>query len=41
VKSKLQRTNPVEEAESYNQMFGELIALEQQHRTMRGRVISA
>ncbi len=41
LKSKLQRTNPVEEAESYNQMFGELIALEQQHRTMRGRVISA
>jgi DNA primase len=39
LKSKLQRTNPVEQAESYNQMFGELIALEQQYRAMRGRVI--
>ena len=41
LKSKLQRTNPVEQTESYNRMFGELIALEQQHRTMRGRAIGA
>ena len=41
LKSKLQRTNPVEQTESYNQMFGELIELEQQHRAMRGRVIGA
>ena len=39
LKSKLQRTNPVEQTESYNRMFGELIALEQQHRAMRGRAI--
>jgi DNA primase len=37
VKSKLQRTNPIEQAESYNRMFGELIALEQQFRTLRDR----
>ncbi|MGI9085467.1 MAG: DNA primase [Aeromicrobium sp.] len=41
LKSKLQRTNPVEQTDSYNRMFGELIALEQQHRTMRGRAIGA
>ncbi len=39
LKSKLQRTNPVEETEAYNRMFGELIALEQQHRAMRTRAI--
>ena len=39
LKSKLQRTNPVEQTESYNRMFGELIALEQQHRAMRSRAI--
>lgn len=37
VKSKLQRTNPIEQAEAYNRMFGELIALEQQFRTLRDR----
>lgn len=37
VKSKLQRTNPIEQAEPYNRMFGELIALEQQFRTLRDR----
>jgi DNA primase len=35
VKSKLQRTNPVEEAVEYNRMFGELVALEQHRRTLR------
>lgn len=35
VKSKLQRTNPVEEAAVYNKMFGELVALEQHRRTLR------
>jgi DNA primase len=35
VKSKLQRTNPIEQADVYNRMFGELIALEQQFRTLR------
>ncbi|KQV76143.1 DNA primase [Aeromicrobium sp. Root344] len=37
IKSKLQRTNPIEQAEPYNRMFGELIALEQQFRTLRDR----
>jgi DNA primase len=41
LKSKLQRTNPVEQSDDYNRMFGELIALEQQHRTMRDRAIGA
>jgi DNA primase len=41
LKSKLQRTNPVDQTEAYNRMFGELIALEQQHRAMRGRAIGA
>lgn len=35
VKSKLQRTNPVEETAVYNKMFGELVALEQHRRTLR------
>jgi DNA primase len=35
VKSRLQRTNPVEEAGDYNKMFGELVALEQHRRTLR------
>ena len=32
VKSRLQRTNPVEEAAAYNKMFGELVALESHAR---------
>ena len=35
LKSKLQRTNPVEHATEYNRMFGELVALEQHRRTLR------
>ena len=35
LKSKLQRTNPVEEASEYNRMFGDLVALEQQRRSLR------
>ncbi|MDP3892026.1 DNA primase [Nocardioides sp.] len=35
LKSKLQRTNPVEEPTEYNRMFGELVALEQHRRTLR------
>ncbi|WP_441924739.1 DNA primase [Marmoricola sp. RAF53] len=35
VKSKLQRTNPIDEAAEYNRMFGELVALEQHRRTLR------
>ena len=41
VKSKLQRTNPVEEAETYNRMFGELAALEAHRRTLRDRIVGS
>ena len=39
MKSKLQRTNPVEEAETYNRMFGELAALEAHRRALRDRIV--
>ncbi|CAA9353510.1 MAG: DNA primase [uncultured Nocardioidaceae bacterium] len=39
VKSKLQRTNPVDQATEYNRMFGELVALEQHRRDLRERAI--
>ncbi len=39
VKSRLQRTNPVEHAADYNRMFGELAALEQHRRTLRDRIV--
>jgi len=35
LKSRLQRTNPVERAGDYNRMFGELVALEQHRRVLR------
>ncbi|SDR81933.1 DNA primase [Nocardioides scoriae] len=35
LKSRLQRTNPVEHATDYNKMFGELVALEQHRRALR------
>ncbi|HET6152151.1 MAG TPA: DNA primase [Marmoricola sp.] len=35
LKSKLQRTNPVDDATEYNRMFGELVALEQHRRALR------
>ena len=38
MKSRLQRTNPVEQAAEYNKMFGELAALEQHRRTLRDRI---
>jgi DNA primase len=41
LKSKLQRTNPVEQAVEYNRMFGELVALESHRRTLRERAIGA
>jgi DNA primase len=41
LKSKLQRTNPVDEAAEYNRMFGELVALESHRRTLRERAIGA
>ena len=39
VKSRLQRTNPVEHELDYNRMFGELVALEQHRRELRERAI--
>jgi DNA primase len=41
VKSKMQRTNPVEHADEYNRMFGELAALEEHRRKLRDRIIGA
>jgi len=39
LKSRLQRTNPVDDASEYNRMFGDLVALEQQRRTLRERAV--
>ena len=39
LKSRLQRTNPVEHAAEYNRMFGELVALEQHRRQLRDKVV--
>ncbi len=39
LKSRLQRTNPVEQAGDYNRMFGELVALEQHRRSLRERAL--
>jgi DNA primase len=41
LKSKLQRTNPVEHAVEYNRMFGELVALEQHRRALHERAVGA
>ena len=41
LKSKLQRTNPVDQSADYNRMFGELVALESHRRTLRERAIGA
>jgi DNA primase len=35
LKSRIQRTNPVEHATDYNKMFGELVALEAHRRRLR------
>jgi len=41
LKSRLQRTNPVEHATDYNRMFGELVALEQHRRNLREMAVGA
>jgi DNA primase len=41
LKSRLQRLNPVEQQSAYNRLFGELIAFEQQRRSLRDRAIGA
>ena len=38
LKSRLQRTNPVESPKKYNQMFSELVVLEAEGRDLRNRV---
>jgi len=38
IKSKLQRTNPVEQPDEFNKMFGELAALEAHRRALRDRL---
>ncbi|HET6298609.1 MAG TPA: DNA primase [Kribbella sp.] len=39
LKSKLQRTNPIDRVDDYNRMFGELIALERYRAELRERAI--
>ena len=39
LKSRLQRINPVEESETYNRLFGQLIALERDRIALRERAI--
>lgn len=39
VKSRLQRTNPIDNAEEYNQIFGELVALDEQRRGFHNRIV--
>lgn len=41
LKSRLQRTNPVEHPVDYNKMFGELVALEQHRRSLRELAMGA
>ncbi len=41
LKSRLQRTNPVEQATEYNRMFGELVALEQHRRSLREKALES
>ncbi|WP_405065505.1 DNA primase [Kribbella sp. NBC_01510] len=40
LKSKLQRTNPIDRADDYNKMFGQLIALEAYRADLRKKAIS-
>jgi len=39
IKAKVQRTNPVEDPELFNRMFGELAALEAHRRALRDRIV--
>ena len=41
LKSKLQRTNPVDAQRSYNQMFSELVVLEARRKELHTRSIGA
>lgn len=39
VKSRLQRTNPIDNADDYNRVFGELVALDEQRRGFHERIM--
>jgi DNA primase len=39
LKGRLQRMNPVEQADEYMRMFGKMLALEQQARSLRERAM--
>jgi DNA primase len=39
LKSRLQRTNPMEEADAYHQIFGDLVPLEQYRIALRGKAL--
>ncbi|MGZ6869178.1 MAG: DNA primase [Frankiaceae bacterium] len=41
LKSRLQRMNPIEQADQYNKLLGELLTLEQQRRALRERGVSS
>jgi DNA primase len=41
IKSRLQRISPVDDAESYHQHFGDLVALEQYYRALREQAMGA
>jgi len=41
VKSRLQRMNPVQEQDEYNQLFGDLVGLEQRRQALLGRAAGA
>ncbi|MGB9279680.1 MAG: DNA primase [Pseudonocardiaceae bacterium] len=41
IKSRLQRISPLEDAESYHQHFGDLVALEQYYRALREQALGA
>ena len=39
LKGRLQRMNPVEEPDAYTKAFGQLVALEQEARSLRERAV--
>jgi DNA primase len=41
IRSRLQRRSPLEDAEGYHQLFGDLFALEHYHRTLRQKAVGA
>jgi len=41
IKSKLQRTNPIEQAETFNRMFGDIAALEAYRRQLRDLIVGS